>query len=316
MAEAVPILSRIVERWPDYAAAQVAYAKALQQTGDSEASFAAWTRAESLVSRSDVIRSGLHASAVALLANEERDRAASWIGPGPPVEAIEDAAPPDEAASQTSEPERPPVEESIEDRGPVTAELDSVAILESVDLDSSPSIEGTAALEPPEEVVPEYSEESSMDPVQFVPIAAPVEPASIGDMQEPEWVDQPRQDQDPDEANEAPMWDGGYEAGSGDGAGPDVDAKAGHTPEKVDLDRLIGELESARIVPVEDPSTIPAPDLSDDIEDVVSETLARIYATQKQFSEAARVYDRLALENPDRAKEFEAKASEMRDRAQ
>jgi hypothetical protein len=84
----------------------------------------------------------------------------------------------------------------------------------------------------------------------------------------------------------------------------------------VEFDRLIDDLESARIVPADDPSSVPAPDLSDDIDDVVSETLARIYVSQKQFSEAARVYDRLAKQNPERAGEFESKASEMRGRSQ
>ncbi|MBT8401878.1 MAG: hypothetical protein KJO98_15490, partial [Rhodothermia bacterium] len=67
-------------------------------------------------------------------------------------------------------------------------------------------------------------------------------------------------------------------------------------------------------VPRPDLDTVPEPDLTSDIEDVVSETLARIYATQKQYGEAARVYERLALENPDRAGEFEDKAADMRRR--
>ena len=86
-------------------------------------------------------------------------------------------------------------------------------------------------------------------------------------------------------------------------------------PQFEDLDRLITELESARIVPRPDMETLPAPDLEDDIEDVVSETLARIYASQGQYDEAARVYELLAGQQPDRAGEFMKKASEMRGRA-
>ena len=82
-----------------------------------------------------------------------------------------------------------------------------------------------------------------------------------------------------------------------------------------DLDRLIGELESARIVPQPDFEAVPPPDLDDEIEDVVSETLARIYAAQQQYDEAARVYELLAAQQPEQAAEHLKKASEMRARA-
>ena len=82
-----------------------------------------------------------------------------------------------------------------------------------------------------------------------------------------------------------------------------------------DLDQLIEELEAARIVPGPDPGQIPMPDLEVDIEDVVSETLARIYASQRQYEEAARVYERLAHQHPDHADDFLSKASDMRDRS-
>lgn len=82
-----------------------------------------------------------------------------------------------------------------------------------------------------------------------------------------------------------------------------------------ELDRLIQELESARIEPDPDLDSIPAPDLDDDIDDVVSETLARIYTSQEQYGEAARVYVKLATQEPDRAEEHLEKAAELRARA-
>lgn len=82
-------------------------------------------------------------------------------------------------------------------------------------------------------------------------------------------------------------------------------------PDDVALDVLIQELESARIVPNPDVSEISDEELEDDIEDLVSETLARIYATQKYFEEARQVYETLARQNPDRQHEFETKAIEM-----
>lgn len=86
-------------------------------------------------------------------------------------------------------------------------------------------------------------------------------------------------------------------------------------PHYDDLDRLISELEAARIVPRPDFDNIPSPELDDDIEDVVSETLARIYASQGQYDEAARVYEILAGQHPDEASDYMQKALEMRSRA-
>ena len=89
----------------------------------------------------------------------------------------------------------------------------------------------------------------------------------------------------------------------------------GSSPQFEDLDRLIDELESASITPTPDLDSIPAPDLDNDIDDMVSETLARIYASQQQYDEAARVYDLLAIQQPERASEFWQKASEFRTRS-
>ena len=79
-----------------------------------------------------------------------------------------------------------------------------------------------------------------------------------------------------------------------------------------DLDRLISELEAARIVPQPDLEDIPPPELEDEIDDVVSETLARIYASQKKYEEAARVYEQLAHQHPKEATKFLQLAAEMR----
>jgi tetratricopeptide (TPR) repeat protein len=86
-------------------------------------------------------------------------------------------------------------------------------------------------------------------------------------------------------------------------------------PEFEDLDSLIEELESARIVPDPDVRSIPTEELESEIEDVVSETLARIYAAQRYFQEASRVYEKLASQDPDRKDEFALKAEQMQKRA-
>ncbi len=82
-----------------------------------------------------------------------------------------------------------------------------------------------------------------------------------------------------------------------------------------DLDRLISELEGARITPTLDENDLPAPDLEDEIDDMVSETLALIYKAQKQYGEAARVYERLAVQQPERSREFMKQAIDLRSRA-
>ncbi len=81
-----------------------------------------------------------------------------------------------------------------------------------------------------------------------------------------------------------------------------------------ELDHLIQELESARIVPKPEHEPIESPALDSDIGDIVSETLARIYERQKQYDEAADMYEKLARMYPERAGEFQEKASELRSR--
>ena len=82
------------------------------------------------------------------------------------------------------------------------------------------------------------------------------------------------------------------------------------------LDRLIDELEAARIEPHPDLDELPSPNLENEIEDVVSETLARIYVAQEQYDEAARVFRKLAEQDPARSQEFLEEADEMQQRAQ
>lgn len=85
-------------------------------------------------------------------------------------------------------------------------------------------------------------------------------------------------------------------------------------PQFQDLDRLINELETASIVPDPDVPLLPADALESDIEDVVSETLARIYANQGYFHEAGAVYEKLAEQHPDREQEFLERAAAMKEK--
>jgi tetratricopeptide (TPR) repeat protein len=99
----------------------------------------------------------------------------------------------------------------------------------------------------------------------------------------------------------------------GDDEAPDDDAS---DDEEDDLDRLIEELESARIEPTPDMDDVPAPDLENDVDDLVSETLARIHEAQEDYRRAAQIYVKLASQDPDQARTYLEKAAEMRRKAE
>ncbi|MBT8400529.1 MAG: tetratricopeptide repeat protein, partial [Rhodothermia bacterium] len=77
--EAAYILTRIVEKYPRYAAAQIALAKAVSQTGEAKEAFLQWSRAEALLHGSDSVRSGLRLAADRVFA----ESAAPASHPGP-----------------------------------------------------------------------------------------------------------------------------------------------------------------------------------------------------------------------------------------
>jgi tetratricopeptide (TPR) repeat protein len=129
--------------------------------------------------------------------------------------------------------------------------------------------------------------------------------------------DQQRQDQQQEQRDAEQAAEKAPDAASGS---PEERAEEGEDDVTGDLDRLIRELESARIEPrpepEEDVDEMPEPDLEDEeIDDLVSETLARIYAAQDQYQEAARIYVKLASQEPGRARDHLQKAAEMREKA-
>ncbi len=80
-----------------------------------------------------------------------------------------------------------------------------------------------------------------------------------------------------------------------------------------DLDGLIERLERApRIRPSDDFDEGDDDGNETDEEELVSETLARIYASQGETEAAARAYEQLAVRHPERAAELNGKAAELR----
>lgn len=173
------------------------------------------------------------------------------------------------------------------------------------------------------------------DPPEDVPLLLDVVDASDLGLASPD--DAPAPDESPGETADAPddlaelrqrteeeARHGSARSGL---SGPPDPSELGDTPEErighladetpdEDLDRLIDELESARIDPDPDATDAPAPDLDDnEADDLVSETLARIYKQQGQYGEAARVYEKLAEQHPARADALREQAAEMREQA-
>ncbi len=154
----------------------------------------------------------------------------------------------------------------------------------------APIAEHTPVDDAPESAAPERAA-----PGSAAPEAATPEPESENAANEPESV------------NTAPE----PELEHVDTAGPD----GGEVPEFQDLDQLIEELETAAIVPNPDIPMVSDEELEQDLEDVVSETLARIYANQSYYEEASVVYEKLSVQQPDRADEFLQKAREMKEKS-
>jgi tetratricopeptide (TPR) repeat protein len=102
-------------------------------------------------------------------------------------------------------------------------------------------------------------------------------------------------------------------------AAPDVLTEANESAaepddEPDDLDTLIRQIENApRIRPdAHFKEDAVEEDEDDDHDEMVSETLARIYEAQKQYDAAAHAYEQLADQRPERATELLSKAAELR----
>ena len=86
----------------------------------------------------------------------------------------------------------------------------------------------------------------------------------------------------------------------------------------LDLDRLIEMLEAVESKSIrlpDDESEVSDEDLSDsasDVEDIVSETLARIHVMQGKTQEAIKMYERLIVENSDRAGHYTSEIDKLK----
>ena len=196
------------------------------------------------------------------------------------------------------------------EHAPATPNLDA-----EPDLETEPSPEPEPAFEPEPDVEPDPEPEpADLLPPEGDAQTAPPPPEEPAPADETDgWLvlaeeaAPPRPLPEPDVVTPEEAPPGGEGFGEADGAGYSV---------ADELDSLISQLEDApRIRP--DP-TFSGPAVSfdtEDVDEVASETLAKIYAAQRQYAEAAAVYERLAARQPARAAEFQDRAAEMRERA-
>ncbi len=294
--EAIPMLEHLVQITPGHVTAYVLLAQAYAAEARWRDAMTTWQHAAFLMPNSPAILNGL----------EQALQMFSLAGISIEAEPSEAKANPDAGTDSSpafllasdSEPET-----DLEPTDSFFAESATESAAAAAESLFEESIEETI-----EETVEETIEES-VDIAGVVEVTTD-EPtgdlaSELADELAAEWaaMDAPEEDATP-AANE-------MAAPSKNGASHGTVQAAGDE----ELDRLISDLESARIVPRPDYETIEGPSLTAPIDDMVSETLARIYEGQKQYDEAARMYDKLAILKPDRADVFTQKAIELRTRA-
>lgn len=309
--EAIRLLEPMVAEMPAYATARVLLARSYEALNEWDRALKVWREALQLIPNSPVIRRGLERAAArgagrrgrAPISGEET----AFAPPSTPTSPESKEPPTYSEAEPADEPTyapEPPVEP--EDWGEPDAEPDEPfdeATYEEPQPPARTTDEGRSAPQltersgvNDESTTDERRTTNDITRREDIPLPTHFPPAR----REPPGYERPPQQHPGHEEDE---FDELQEVGDTG------------TPHYEDLDRLINELESARIVPRPDLDELPSPDLEDDIEDVVSETLARIYASQGQYDEAARVYELLAGQHPEEADEYMQKASQMRSRA-
>lgn len=272
-AEARAVLASLVAERPVYAAAHVLHATALEAVGEPSQALEAWHEAHFLVPSSPLVA-------------RERARLRRALAAEPEPEGWQ----PDPEAEPPLPAHRPP-------SGPVYEALGDLDEAEVAFPDDTPA------------------------PAVWPPAASPDERAGWRVVDE----DEARLPSAPPPADAAvalprpvfePIPEGPEAGDSGPGGSSLPHVEAGPprvSPALDELDDLIAQLAAApRIVPdpeFEGDAVRLAGDIADDM---ASDTLAEIHLSQGQYVEAARMYDRLAERNPQRAADYRAKAAAAR----
>ena len=339
-AQAVEQLAALVADAPTYAAAHVLHATALEAAGHVDAALLAWSRAAALVPRSPLV----HRERGRLLA-AHRPPPESAGDELPPAVPLADAPSPEEEplfvpdahdslpvleafpldAFASDEPDAEtddaePALPLLDDEGP--SPLDASSLFFGDPFTPAPA-------EPTEPPVPTTPEEDASDetPLDLGASAWNDAPLSESELLSPEGEPPPDDPVRPPETPDASGWavvsEEDVPTPPPDAwAEPDVVAPEGEIglPSEDftvadELDSLIAQLEDApRIRP--DPE-FNGPEVTfddEDVDEMASETLAKIYAAQHQYVQAALIYEKLAARQPEQAEELLRRAAEMRER--
>lgn len=305
--EASRLLEEMAEQMPGYPTARVLLARAYERLGEWNLALRAWREVLHMIPNSPVARRGLQrvARKAAVRSSVDDVSPAKPEAPAGGIREAEDAdreAAPHGRTSPEGSALAPPDDDTSPEGRATRAGAEGSAPTSS---DDRSEVESLVDVETRREVETIGPGESA-GVGESADAAEATHSAESADAEEPARDAETAEVEDEDEAETEPR---PYRLEETQGDLAEGAAEYG------DLDRLIDELQSARIVPRPDLDELPSPDLEDDIEDVVSETLARIYASQGQYEEAAHVYELLAAQQPEKEEEFMSKASEMRSRA-
>lgn len=309
--EALPLLATLAERMPTYGAVRTLMARAYEATGNLDEARTAWQHAHFLMPNSPAVHEGLER--VMDNAGPEQDTTTERLTLDPDLQAELDAElealQQDADASFTAPPEEMPMSLAEASLALVEQALSET----DVEVDE-PEAPPTEPLETTQEAPPDD------DPYADEPFDIYDEIDSLiaqhGDATEEAAPPDAEVESEEQAAREEAVRQAlARAAEAAREEKPTREEEAAEEEPSDDLDRLIQELETARIVPDPDLDDVPEPELDDDIDDMVSETLARIYASQEKYLEAARAYERLARMQPARADTFLERAEEMRAQA-
>ena len=324
--DAIAVLNDLVERIPAHAAAHVLRARALEAKHDWETALRAWEQVHFLVPTSPTVADGKQRVLRRLdpTTDNQRPNVASASTEMPnastPTESNSEPAPSaDPAVSSASE--------ALSELDPVRHEADA----ETAPPPDAPSSDESASA-PDDSVPPGLKQLRQQADAEARGGGArgslPDDATATGDPDADSLSDLEQLRRQAD----AEAQRGGTRGGprpSSDAADDPSASPSDLDADFDDLDRLIEELESARITPAPDPQDAPAPDVpepdameppaaeeTDDADDLVSETLARIYASQGKYREAMRAYIKLAAQKPDQMRPLLEKAAAMREEAE
>ncbi len=341
--QAAERLAALLADAPTYAAAHVLHATALEAAGRAADALQAWSHAAFLVPRSPLVQRERQRLAT-LFAPAEPDPSWTEDAPESPTwteDAPEPAAPEPSMAERTA-PETlligdAPAEAVDDATDDALAELnraeDTPRLFDEPFLDGLPLESLTTFFETDTPLFVEDDDDEAPAASMDEPIGEPVAPPPVADWGDlppvrvpllppdaPVSATHPEPQAPPSEPGDWRVIEtvdhGAPEAPPE--APPEPEPRAKPEPVAVpadDLDALISSLEHAPRIRPDPAFSGPAVRVDESgVDEMVSETLAQIYAAQHRYVEAAVMYEKLAAREPSRADAMLQRAAELRGR--